>query len=433
MPVAPRRAVRRCCLGAAALALAVSGPALVGTAPVQAADGPYDCLQLDATTERVTDDSASVPYALLGIPQAQRALAAAHRSPGGGVAVAVVDSGIATKSPLVHVSAASPWPTKEVISPHGTVVAGLIAAGDRDGRPTGIAPDADLVDVRVYDGSTTGPDNIDPDDVAAGLDWVADHARALHIKVANVSLAVPSTPALRAAVHRVVHDADVVVVAASGNRPTDETDPYWGRFNSETGSEVGPGEDAASAVFPAGYPDVVAVSATRGGPVDPSQTLGSFVLPNSQTDVAAPTFYGVSVGVNGSTCRVVEVATSFAAAEVSGVVALLRSMYPTEHVAQIVARLENTASGTMSDPTKYEGHGIVQPYEALTRPLEVARDGAVAMPTGEDHGNVRATPPARQADVLASTRDHAVWWGLLGGGALLLVLMLRPVLARRRD
>ena len=36
-----------------------------------------------------------------------------------------------------------------------------------------------------------------------------------------------------------------------------------------------------------------------------------------------------------------------------------------------------------------------------------------------------------QPDVLAATRRHAVWWGLLGGGALLVAVVLRPVLSRR--
>jgi membrane-anchored mycosin MYCP len=40
--------------------------------------------------------------------------------------------------------------------------------------------------------------------------------------------------------------------------------------------------------------------------------------------------------------------------------------------------------------------------------------------------------PKEPKDVLASTRKNAVWWGLVGGGVLLLALVLRPVLARRR-
>jgi membrane-anchored mycosin MYCP len=36
-------------------------------------------------------------------------------------------------------------------------------------------------------------------------------------------------------------------------------------------------------------------------------------------------------------------------------------------------------------------------------------------------------------DSLASLRHTALWASILGGAALLLALMLRPVLARRRD
>jgi len=35
-------------------------------------------------------------------------------------------------------------------------------------------------------------------------------------------------------------------------------------------------------------------------------------------------------------------------------------------------------------------------------------------------------------DPLDLMRDRAVWWGLLGGAAIVLALMLRPILARRR-
>lgn len=417
--------------GSAAM-LALAAALVAGAAPARAADDYVDCLQVDAAVGPTVDDSDSVPDDLLGVLPARAALAAAGRTAGGGVAVAVLDSGISTRSPLLHVVARRGWPHRELTSAHGTVVAGLIAAGDRDGRPTGVAPDADLVDVRVHDGSATGPGAVDPDEVARGLDWVADHAAELHIRVANVSLALPDIAVLRRAVRRVVHDADVVLVAASGNRPTDEADPLWARFNAETGTETGPGEDVAGDVFPAGYPDVVAVNATTGGTVDQSQPLSAFVLPNSETDLAAPTFFGVSVGLDGGTCRVAQVATSFAAAEVSGVVALLRARYPHEHAVKIVARLEGSASGTLGDPTPFEGYGVVQPLEALTRPVSLGTDGRVSVPTGADVGGGRAGAPTPRADTAAAAREHAVWWGLLGGGALLLALLLRPVFSGRR-
>jgi membrane-anchored mycosin MYCP len=116
---------------------------------------------------------------------------------------------------------------------------------------------------------------------------------------------------------------------------------------------------------------------------------------------------------------------------VSGVLALIRSRYPHDGAAEAVARLVDTASGSPTAPTSLEGAGVVQPVEALTRPLPAGGD-----PTGIPGGGravARATAPEPQADVLAATRDHAVWWGLLGGGALLLAVLARPALARRRD
>jgi len=55
------------------------------------------------------------------------------------------------------------------------------------------------------------------------------------------------------------------------------------------------------------------------------------------------TYGAVSVGVNGGTCLLYDVATSWAAAEVSGVLALLRARYDDDTAAQAVARLEQTA------------------------------------------------------------------------------------------
>lgn len=428
-------------LAVASLAsVAVAGSALVGpllAAPAHAADGEfYDCLQIAADDAPVTDDSDSVPLGLLDGPRAQEAAASAPGRSRRPVAVAVVDSGVSTRSGLLDVAAASPWPSRELVSDHGTAVAGLIAGHARpDGKPIGVAPEARIVDVRVYQGATSpGEDEgLTTPGLVKGLDWIARNAGRLGIRVANVSLAVASSPALRAAVRRVVDDADVVLVAASGNRPEDDSDRLLWPLFGDGGSQTGPGEDAARVVYPAGYDDVVAVNATMGGYPGDEQTLDSFVLPNSQTDVAAPTYFGVSLALNGSTCRIPEVATSFAAAEVSGVVALLRTAYPTDSARQIVARLENTASGTTTDPTKYEGAGVVQPLEALTRPMRPARDGTVARATVQDDDQGRAAAPQPEADALASTRHHAVWWGLLGGGALLVALMLRPVLARRED
>lgn len=413
--------------------LAVVGASV--PAPAQARADSYDCSQISATDQRVTDTSDSLPLELLGIEAAHQVIETDGRVPREPVAVAVIDSGVSTRSGLIDVAERVSFAGPTVEEGHGTEVAGLIAGHARPGdKGIGVAPDARIVDVQVYDQAvpSDGQVGVGTDGVVQGLNWVADNAKRLNIKVANVSLAVSADDhgELADAV-RNVRKAGVVLVAASGNRPQDEADSLYEKFG-DGGSETGPGEDAAADVFPAGYRSVVAVNATTAG-LAGAGAAKDYVLANTATDVAAPTYGGVSIAINGSTCRVTEVATSFAAAEVSGVFALLRSHFPDDNVAQSVARLENTADGTTDDPTPYQGVGVVQPVEALTRPLHPDSTGAVDRTTPEQGGDERATAPEPAADVLSRTRRNAVWWGLLGGGALLLALLLRPVLARRRE
>ena len=426
-----RLALARQAAAAGAAGLVLAGLVLP-SGPAQAADG-YECLSLSTgSTPRVDTDLTSKPLEALGIDRAQQLLTDEGRAPGAGVKVAVLDSGVAD-SPLVDVAARVAFGTttsKELAFGHGTAVAGLIAGHQRsNGKAMGIAPDAEIVDVRVYDADPPEP-TADPPEAGVttqalvqGLDWVASHANAMHIKVANVSLAVAPSKALEAAVERAWR-AGVVVVASSGNRPVE------GQLNFERFGTYRHGEDARDGVAPAGYPHVVAVNATAAGAGD-ADLLGS-VLQNSATDVAVPTSGGVSLALNGASCVLPDVATSWAAAEVSGVVTLLWSQYPHDTAAQIVARLLNTADGTVDDPTPLQGAGVVQPVEALTRALHPDRHGAVPLAEPDQGRTPRASAPEPESDVLAATREHAVWWGLLGGGALLLALLLRPVLARRR-
>ena len=112
------------------------------------------------------------------------------------------------------------------------------------------------------------------------------------IKVVNVSLALGARRRPGEGVRQLVK-RDVVVVAASGNRPQDETDYGFADYDAEPTD--GDGEDAADDFFPAGYHDVVAVNATAGGlPTPTTVDVRGFVLQNSATDVAAPTYDAVT-------------------------------------------------------------------------------------------------------------------------------------------
>ncbi len=400
------------------------GPALLPVAPAAALDSVL-CESVGDDVVSTTDPS--LPLERLGIGDAQLLLGGQARA-GAGVNVAVLDSGVSRQGGAVDVIGATTISRGgEIQDPHGTAVASLVAGAARtDGGLVGVAPAAGIVDVRVYD--TIDEESLDGDppsssSLAAGLRWVASNARTMGIKVANVSLSVADSEELAAAV-AAVQAAGVVLVAETGNRGTPGP--------METHTSAVPGEDVGREVYPAGYDGVVGVNATGGGAPPGTDPLLNVAL-SSATDVAAPTYGSVVLAVNGSTCTLQDINSGWAAAEVSGVLALLWSRFPDDNASQVTARLFNTASGTLDDPTKLTGVGVVQPVEALTRPQRPGTDGQVSDTRSARDENPRARAPEPEVDTLASLRHTALWAAIVGGAALLLALMLRPVLARRRD
>jgi membrane-anchored mycosin MYCP len=133
-------------------------------------------------------------------------------------------------------------------------------------------------------------------------------------------------------------------------------------------------------------------------------------------------------------------ATSWAAAEVGGIAALLFQRYPGESPEQIAARITDTASGTMAEgedgtstkavTSRYFGAGVVQPVDALTRPL--ARSGhAFSSLRAEPEQTPPVRPPVSHSDALHDSRRLAIWVGLVGGAAVVVASILRPLLSRR--
>ncbi len=409
---------------------------LVAVAPAPAyAETDVDCTTV--TTDTVYESPvgtarASLPVAEMGVDKAWARLQAAGQQPGEGVVVAVLDSGVvpAAGIPVVDHLVAGSKASPEYY--HGTAVAGLIAGPPRaDGNPVGIAPAAQILDVQVYDDpnqdETEENSPLDPDNVVNGLDQVIASLGTYNIKVVTLALQLPDNAAVRERVER-LWDLGVVVVAPSGNRPG--KDDGLPALIGEEYTQHRPGEDAAAVIHPADYANVLAVGATMTGAeglVEPTD----YVLENSQTDIAAPAANAVSYSVQGGTCYLAQPATSWAAAEVSGVLALLLSAYD-DTPAQVVSRLRYTAAGRPDLRNTLVGAGEVQAFQALTRPIEMDEAGRV-LSAGEvvEEPQVLAVP-AEPDDVLASTRENAVWWGLVGGGLLVLALVLRPVLARRR-
>ncbi len=435
------RALATAC--ARALALAVGSGVLVAVGSGGAAyavDGDScDSVEVDTTSENdVTEFAADgAPAKLLDLEEAQRrVLQLTGRRAGAGVTVAVLDSGVKPVPGRLTVQQGTPAPgassTDDFVWFQGTMLAGVIASAPDPGTqlPVGIAPGATIYDQRIYDAATTeeGLSPLGPSAVADGLDAIAPLVARGDIDIVTVGVSNQDTPALRAAVERVT-DNGGIIVAATAPRPDAES--------GEPGATYVNGEDFADVAFPAGYaptnPLVLSVATTvADDELDPS----SAILYSSAISVAAPTAGAVSLGLDDRFCSVVIPSTAVAAAEVSGVLAMLRTVFPDDRPEQLVARLEATASGSTSVdpaiPNTREGKGVVQPLEAVTRPLRPARDGT-APDTLPDQEGQRATLPVPDPDELASTRSNAVWWGLFAGGGLLVLVLLRPVLSRRRS
>src|SRR4051812_9683064 len=102
---------------------------------------------------------------------------------------------------------------------HGTHVASIAAGNGRisNAEFTGIAPNANLINLRVLNSAGTG--NVSS--VLNALDWVLTHRWRYNIRVVNMSLGAPAIdsytydPVCRAV--RKLVDAGIVVVAAVGN------------------------------------------------------------------------------------------------------------------------------------------------------------------------------------------------------------------------
>lgn len=376
-------------------------------APGRASPDGLACTDVQRDTQAKPVEGDNPAYDDLHVEQAHDLARTRGVEPGAGVSVVVVDSGVA--------------PGPDLQSAHGPIVAGLLTGRDqRDpALPVGIAPAAELRDVRYYDVLPGESDDSarrpQAGTLAAALRTVRPSVTPRSRTIVLVPATVDPSGELRSAVRSLV-EAGALVVAPVGDRPDDETEPALGDFHDGPR----PGEDAAGAAWPAGEDGVVAVGASLPGAL-------AAVVRSSGVDLAAPGGDTVSYGLNGRPCVLPadRPSSHWAAAQVAGVAALVWSVHGDDSARELRARLEATASGNGAPHSAVIGHGVVQPVEALQRRPQgraPAADGELVE---------RAKPPRERADLLATTRQRAVWWGLIGGGALVVLLVLRPLLARR--
>lgn len=218
---------------------------------------------------------------------------------------------------------------------HGTAVAGVAAAKDNSQGVVGVAPGARLWAIKVLDSNGMGSSS----DIIKGIDYVTEHAD--EIDVVNLSFgAVGKNDALHNAIIRSV-EAGVTYAAAAGNE----------------------GKDASN-VFPASYPEVIAVSAivdtdgkcggisTTGTTAGKDDTLASFSNYGPVVDLAAPGVLVKTTTIGDSYMSFS--GTSAATAHVTGALALYKSQHSGASPSDILNALKNLGS---KQNTQCDGNG----------------------------------------------------------------------------
>ena len=282
-------------------------------------------------------------------------------SEGGGVTVAVIDSGVNPDVSDLAGSVTTGPDYTGVTTPqsspdwgvHGTWMGSLIASHGHDGGTSGIigiAPEAHILSVRVI------PDRADPhygqyeheqetriqQSLADGINYAVAHGA--EVVSMSIGYSAPSGT-VRNALQQ-AYDHGVVVVASAGN----------------SGDQAGSGSDGeAPESFPADYPGVISV-----GAVDSTGAVAAFSSDNLSVQVAAP---GVSVPAQGRDGQYWWVSgTSPACALVAGVAALIKSEYPSLAPELVASALTSTTTERPGGGYDSQvGFGVINAAAALAK------------------------------------------------------------------
>jgi filamentous hemagglutinin family protein len=274
-------------------------------------------------------------------------LADVHRMVRGtNVPIAVIDSEIDATHPDLEGAVAQRYDAVGVPDkphPHGTGMAGAIGAHQ---RLLGTAPAARLLAVHAF--STSAPTAESTTfNILKGINWAVNQGA----RVINMSFAGPKDPSLERAL-KVAYDRNIVLIAAAGN--------------------AGP---KSPPLYPGADPTVIAVTAT-----DVDDKLFAGANRGKYVSVSAP---GVDILVPApeSTYQLTT-GTSVAAAEVSGIVALLIERNPKLTPADIRRIL--TLSARRLAPGERDdnfGAGLIDPLKALQLADPRSATTAPATPT----------------------------------------------------
>ncbi|TWT02460.1 S8 family peptidase [Planomicrobium sp. CPCC 101079] len=219
---------------------------------------------------------------------------------------------------------------------HGTHVAGTAAASLRDGGVAGVAPEAQLLILKVLDAKGSGDYAGIIEAIHYAIDWTGP--RGEKTTVISMSLGGPDdVPELHEAIKRAV-TAGIPVVCAAGNEGDSSPDT----------DELG---------YPGAYREVIQV-----GAVDFNRKIASFSNTNDEIDLVAPGVNIHSTYLDGQYASLS--GTSMATPHVSGALALIKNIAEKEFArnlteAELYAQLVRRTV-PLGYPKTAEGNGLVE-------------------------------------------------------------------------
>ena len=367
----------------------------------------------------VTDPGPRAPAAAFPTATGATRLAAAGDD-GGGVTVAIVDTGIDRNPDLAGrliggvdlTGQADPFKDGHG---HGTFVAGLIAGdgASSGGKYAGEAPGASLVSVKVAGASGA----TDLATVLQGIQWTMSNQHRFHIRVLNLSLGVvPNGPTANNPLDRAVEAAwraGIVVVSSAGNGgPTNKT-------------ILSPGDDPL--VITAGALDDNGTAAAA----DDTMTAFSSVGPTSPDGFAKPDLVASgrsvvslravnsTIDAHNPTARIgaanfVGSGTSFSAAITSGAAALVIDAHPSAAPDEIKARLLASAAPGPAGNAFIDGHGALDVYAAATKSVGTLSQTSISAGAERTSGELSSLSPPT---VVGSAWNGSAWNGSAWNGS----------------
>jgi hypothetical protein len=311
--------------------------ALAADASVRSVHLNFRYVLQDQKSVPAEGDPAQYALAKLRLPEAHAL------SRGVNVTVAVIDSGIDVAHPELADAIAESFDAlgaKEGPHVHGTGIAGAIVS---HARLMGSAPKARILAIRAFGAAANGAESTSFV-ILKSLDFAAMHGA----QIVNMSFAGPKDPLLERGIEAAATKG-IVLVAASGN--------------------AGP---KSPPLYPAANPDVIAVSATDAHDrLFPASNRGGHIAVSAPgVDIFLPAPDGKYQMTSG---------TSFSAAYISGLAALMMERNPQLVPAEVRAILVKTARD-LGLPGRDDlfGAGEADAYRAVTAAVDAAVPVAAA-------------------------------------------------------